>query len=380
MSSMRQAPPSPYPLPPRVGGEGVKGGHVRSDVPNARPVRVAAFTAGEHVPAARFRVRQYRTVLAGQGVELREYWPRLGAYPPASRLLRPAWLVGTLAERIPHLIADIGSDVALVQREFVSTLPTIEGLTRRPRIVDIDDAIHLVRGGRAARHLARLADLVIVGNRYLAEAWRHLTAAVVVMPTAVDTARYMPSPLPEKPVLGWIGTAGNLRYLHRIAPALEAAVRRFPDTQIAVCSDAPPDLGRLPVRYVPWSEQVEASFLASISVGLMPLDDGEWERGKCSFKMLQYMAAGRPCIVSPVGMNRDILAEAEIGRAATSPAEWVEALCGLLADRNEAERLGAAGRELAVSGYSVAAMAPRLAGLLRRAASGNIAAGSGGMR
>ena len=124
----------------------------------------------------------------------------------------------------------------------------------------------------------------------------------------------------------------------------------------------PAHLGRLPVRYVPWSEQVEAPFLASISLGLMPLDDGEWERGKCSFKMLQYMAAGRPCIVSPVGMNRDILAEAEIGRAATTPAEWVEALCGLLADRNEAERLGAAGRELAVSDYSVAAVAPRLRG------------------
>ena len=337
------------------------------------PLRVAAFTAGENVPAARFRVRQYRAALAEQRIDLREYWPRLGAYPPRSRLLRPAWLAGTLTERLPQLVAAAHSDVVLLQRELVSTLPTLEGLTRRPRIVDIDDAIHLLRGGRAARQLARLADLVIVGNPNLAEIWRRWTAAVVILPTAVDTERYAPAPFPERPVLGWIGTAGNFRYLDKIVPALEQITRRFPQAEIAVCSDALPDLGRLPVRHVPWSEAAEAPFLASISVGLMPLDDSEWERGKCSFKMLQYMAAGRPCVVSPVGMNRDILAQAEIGRAATSEPEWVEAISALLADRDQAESLGAAGRALAQAQYSLAALAPRLAGLIRRAASGNFA-------
>jgi len=341
-----------------------------------RPLRVAAFTAGARVPAARFRVRQYRAALADEGIALREYWPRLGAYPPEQRALRPAWLAGALAERTAQVIAASSADVVMLQREFVSTLPTLEGLTRRPRLVDIDDAIHLLRGGKAAHHLARLADLVIVGNRYLAEIWRRWTAAVVVLPTAVDTGHYLPAPPPERPLLGWIGTAGNLRYLERIAPALEAVLHRFPDAEIAVCSDRPPDLGRLPVRYVPWSEAVEAPFLASLAIGLMPLDDGEWERGKCGFKMLQYMAAGRPCVVSPVGINRDILAEGAIGLPASTTAEWVAALCELLADRDAAQRLGAAGRELAVSRYSVAALAPRLAGLIRRAASGNI----GGLR
>ncbi len=94
--------------------------------------------------------------------------------------------------------------------------------------------------------------------------------------------------------------------------------RRFPGVSIAVCCEEPPDLPGLPVRYVPWSPAAEADFLASITLGVMPLDDGPWERGKCSFKMLQYLAAGRPCVVSPVGMNREVLAQAEVGLAATS--------------------------------------------------------------
>jgi len=97
----------------------------------------------------------------------------------------------------------------------------------------------------------------------------------------------------------------------------------------------------------------------------MPLADGPWERGKCSYKMLQYMAAGQPCVVSPVGMNDQLLSEAELGLAATTLDEWSDALASLLADRDGAQALGAAGRTLAEERYSVAALAPRLAELLR---------------
>ncbi len=117
---------------------------------------------------------------------------------------------------------------------------------------------------------------------------------------------------------------------------------------------------------MPWSDRVEADFLGSITVGIMPLSDGPWERGKCSFKMLQYMAAARPCVVSPVGMNKELLDTAELGLPARSPDEWTEALSQLLADREAAERMGTIGRSVAVARYSVAALVPRLAELLRR--------------
>jgi glycosyltransferase involved in cell wall biosynthesis len=332
-----------------------------------RPLRVAAFTGGAE-GSSRFRVRQYIAPLARLGIAVDERRPGLGSYPPRNRLLRPAWLAGTLVQRLPQLAAGWRADVTVLQREMVSTLPTLEGLARRPRLVDIDDAIHLLRGGRAARHLARLADLVVVGNAWLADVWRQWNPAVEVLPSPVDTDLYAAGAWSERPVIGWIGSGSNLRYLSGIAPALERVVSRIPGVIVAVCCERRPNLPGLPVRWVPWSEAVEAPFLASISVGVMPLDDGDWERGKCSFKMLQYMAAGRPCVVSPVGMNKDLLQQAAVGLAAETIDEWTEALSALLADRGAAERMGAAGRELAVTRYSVAALAPRLAGLLRRLA------------
>jgi glycosyltransferase involved in cell wall biosynthesis len=331
-------------------------------------LRVDAFTGGVSASSARFRVRQYIPVLAPLGIDIVERSPRLGSYPPPRHWQRPAWALGSLGQRIPDIIAGWNADVTLLHREMISTLCTFEGLTRRPRLLDVDDAIHLYRGGWAARKLARLADLVVVGNNWLAEAWRRWNGEVEVLPTAVDTAAYRVGPLPERPAIGWIGSAGNLRYLEGIAPALGYVARRFPDVSIAVCCERAPDLPGLPVRYVPWSAAAEADFLASITLGVMPLDDGPWERGKCSFKMLQYLAAGRPCVVSPVGMNREVLAQAEIGLAATTHAEWVAALSAILADRAGAQRLGAAGRALVEARYSLAALAPRLASLIRHLA------------
>jgi glycosyltransferase involved in cell wall biosynthesis len=335
---------------------------MRSKIGN---VRVAAFTGGAKALSARFRVRQYIPLLAGAGVDVVELSPGLGSYPPEQHWWRPAWLIGSLAQRLPQIMAGWAADVTLLHREMISTLYTLERFTRAPRILDVDDAIHLFRRGRAARHLAERADLVVVGNDWLAEAWRRWNAVVEVLPTAVDTDFYHVRPLPERPSVGWIGSFGNLRYLESIAPALARIVRRFPEASIAVCSERPPNLPGLPVRYVPWSRAAENDFLASLTVGLMPLEDGPWERGKCSFKMLQYMAAGRPCVVSPVGMNKDVLAWGEIGLAATSEAEWVEAISSILADRRGAEQLGAAGRALAQQQYGLTALAPRLARLIR---------------
>jgi glycosyltransferase involved in cell wall biosynthesis len=328
-------------------------------------VRVVAFTGGPRVPSARFRVRQYIPSLAERGVEVVELGPGLGSYPPEGHWQRPAWLVGSLAQRIPDILKGWVGDVTLLQREMISTFYTFERFTRPPRLVDIDDAIHLFRHGSAARRLADCADRVIVGNAWLAEIWGQWHARVEILPTAVDTGFYRVRPLPERPCIGWIGSFGNSRYLKIITPALAEIVRRFPAVRIAVCSDRPVSLPGLPVVYVPWSIEAEDGFLASLTLGLMPLEDGPWERGKCSLKMLQYMAAGRPCVASPVGTNRDILTQAEIGLAAGSEAEWIEAISSILTDPLAAEQLGAAGRSLAHSRYSVEVLAPRLECLLR---------------
>lgn len=331
------------------------------------PVRVTAFTGGRNVAAARFRVRQYMRPLLGMGIELSERWPRFTAYPPHARVLRPAWLAATFAQRALQIAAD-DADVVVFQRELISTLPTLERWVRRPCVVDIDDAIHLFRGGRPAKRLAELADIVIVGNDWLAETWRQWTPSVEVIPTAIDTDRHRASPLPDRPVIGWIGIGSNLPYLHAIAPALRRVVRRFPRTLIRICSDVRPDLSGLPVSYVPWSPEAEVPFLASISIGVMPLADGLWEQGKCAFKMLQYMSTARPCVVSPAFMNTQILREADVGLVAANLDKWAEAICDLIADPTAAQRMGVTGRKLAEERYSVNVLAPRFAAQLLRLA------------
>ena len=328
-------------------------------------LRMAAFTCGRDAPASRFRLRQYLPVLRAAGIETTEYWPRATAYPPAQFWLRPPWLAATLAERAGQVFAARGADVTFLQREMVSTLATLERFTPRPRLLDIDDAVHLFRGGRTSRRLGALADLVIAGNTELAGVWRDWAPRVEILPTAVDTASCPLSPLPERPVVGWIGSSANLRYLEALAEPLERVVRRFPQTVIAVCCDAPPVLPGLPVRFTRWRPDIEPAFVDSLGVGLMPLDNGPWERGKCSFKMLQYMAGARPCVVSPVGMNSDVLAQAPVGLAAFTPDQWAEAISALLADRDRAAGMGAEGRRLAERVYSIPVVAARLATLVR---------------
>jgi hypothetical protein len=330
-----------------------------------KPLALAAFTGGPAVPSARFRLRQYIDALGATGIQVAESWPGLGSYPPASRWLRPAWLAGTLIQRLPAVLSGRTADVTFLQREFVSTLATLEGWTKRPRLLDVDDAIHLFRHGRAARRLGGQADLVVAGNAWLAESWSAWAPRVAILPTAVDIPPGPPTPPPEMPRIGWIGTSGNLRYLESIAAPLSAVLGRFPGTRLAVCCDRRPVLGGLPLEFVPWAPGIERSFLESLSIGLMPLAGTDWERGKCSFKLLQYMAAGRPAVVSPVGMNNEILAQDTVAMAAGDEGQWIEGLSALLADPTAAAAMGARGRALAQMRYSVGVVAPLLAALIR---------------
>ncbi len=119
-------------------------------------------------------------------------------------------------------------------------------------------------------------------------------------------------------------------------------------------------------EFVPWSPETEASVPSSFDVGLMPLRDTDWSRGKCALKMLQYMACAVPAVVSPVGMNAQVLQMADVGLPASNEDQWVEALLSLYADRDRARRLGQRGRQLAEQVFSVEVIAPQLADLIRR--------------
>jgi glycosyltransferase involved in cell wall biosynthesis len=239
----------------------------------------------------------------------------------------------------------------------------------------MDDAIFL-RGNGHVRRIIASCDLVICGNQYLAEHVSAWNRRVEILPTAVDTDRYLPltSPASERPsIIGWIGSSGNLPSLLQIEAPLLRVLQRFPKTKLRVVSDACPSFRWLPrerLEYLPWSTEIEVAAIAGMTVGLMPLEDSEWSRGKCSFKMLQYLSAGIPAVVSPVGMNREVAALGSFAALASSDGEWYEQVSAWLADPDAAAEAGRAARGAMQSHFSVKAVAPRLAQLLSGVARG----------
>jgi glycosyltransferase involved in cell wall biosynthesis len=223
-----------------------------------------------------------------------------------------------------------------------------------------------------ARRLARLCDVVICGNLFLAEQFSQWNRNVRILPTAVDTSRFFPAPLRRRPgLIGWSGSSSGLPYLYAIETGIATVLERHPEARLRIISDRPPAFRMVPphrVEFVPWTPEVEVKSIQELSIGLMPLEDTDWERGKCSYKMLLYAACGVPAVASPVGMNAAVLSAAEIGYAPATTDEWVQALDGLLLDPDDAIRRGQRGRELMVRDYSVDIIGPRLAALLREAA------------
>jgi len=335
-------------------------------------MRLAALTGGVSVPSSRLRVRQYIPALRGEGINVEEFVSGFGSYPPRLKGIRPLWAAATLTERLSDVVKSHRYDAVLLQRELMSSFVTLESLTKRPRILDVDDAIFLYRGSGFAKRLAELSDKVVCGNSFLAEWFSRWNLRVDIVPTAVDTDRFFPAakaePSDQPLIIGWIGTSGNHKYLQDIEGALAKVMRACPGTRLKVVGDRPPEFRHLvadQIDFVSWSEDVEVAALQTMDIGIMPLEDSQWARGKCSFKMLQYMATGLPVVVSPVGMNTEVLALGEVGIAATTEKQWTDGLIALLRDRNLRERFGANGRHLVQAFFSIQAIAPQLAQSLR---------------
>jgi glycosyltransferase involved in cell wall biosynthesis len=329
-------------------------------------LRVAAFTGGRNVPSARFRVRQHIPHLIGHGVEMVEFAAPFGSYPPRTRWLRLPWAATTLAARLPGIMKGRGFDVTLLQRELLSTFMTLEPLTKKPRVLDVDDAIWSYRGGGFVQEIAKRCDLVICGNQFLAEHLRQWNSTVTVIPTAVDTRLFAPGGADQgtPSIIGWSGTSGGLRYLYGIEEALYSVLKNLPEARLRVVSDTRPNFARIPperVEFVAWSPKTEVEMIRSMTVGIMPLEDSVWERGKCSYKMLTYMACGIPVVVSPIGMNAEVLNHGRVGLGARSLREWEEALFFLLTNRMERLAMGKMARQIVLRKYSINVLSPLLA-------------------
>lgn len=261
--------------------------------------------------------------------------------------------------RLPAVLGSWTCDITWLERLLVPGLLTLEPLLKHPYVLDVDDAIWLSGplGAPALKRIAREAELVLAGNRYLAEWLGDHAKAVRIVPTAVDTQVIRPREKPKEKnpfVVGWSGTSSNYPSLQSIERPLNRFLKQY-DAILLIVSDAPPLLKGIPydkVTYLRWDPGMEREVFSEMDVGLMPLLPTEWNRGKCSFKMLQYMAAGIPVVVTPWGMNAEVLDLGPIGLGAWEEAEWYEALRQLYKNPQKAHIMGQAGRAVAEHHFS----------------------------
>jgi glycosyltransferase involved in cell wall biosynthesis len=251
------------------------------------------------------------------------------------------------------------------------------------RVFDVDDAIYV----RKPRRLGEAADdsiwrkrkfaatcrwvnVVAAGNDVLAGVARATAQAVTVLPTSIDTAVYRPSTATaaDPPTIAWIGSPENLVYLEMIRPALARLTTRYPTLRMRVICSRFPQWPEVAVEPVVWSSATEAAALAGAHIGVMPLTDDEWTRGKCAFKLLQYMAAALPCVASPVGANTEAVVDGVNGFHARNTDEWERHLESLIQSPELRARFGANGRAHVESRFGLRTYQTRYVELLSKLA------------
>ena len=336
-------------------------------------------------PSQRYRIEQWEPLLRERGAEI-TYKPfeseelnavlyRQGQMAAKMRLVGEA-----LRRRGRDVRAARDFDAVYLLREAALLGPAFfeRRLARAgvPFVFDFDDAVferyvspsngylsYLKFPGKT-RTVCRLAAHVMAGNEYLADYARQFNANVTVIPTTVDTSKYTVEERGPNnvPVIGWTGSYSTVKHLLTIAGALRrlAARERFRLRVVGPPAVTLAGLEGLDLDVVPWRSETEVEDLRAIDVGVMPLPDDRWSRGKCGMKALQYMGLSIPTVCSPVGVNTEIIHDGENGLLASNEDEWVEKLSLLLRSPQLRESLGRAGRATVEARYSAVVQAPRV--------------------
>jgi glycosyltransferase involved in cell wall biosynthesis len=288
-----------------------------------------------------------------------------------------------LIRRTRDLLSAANYDAVLLHYEAFPYLPsTFEAFLRWrgiPYLCDYDDAIfhnydhhtnllvRLLLGKKIPRVMSG-ASQVLAGSEYLEDFARRHNRSVHRLPTVVDTDLYTTADCAERNgfTVGWIGSPSTAEYLAEVADPLRLFCKSS-GARVALVGSGPIDLPDVPLDIKSWSEDSEIEDIRRFDVGIMPLPDSPWARGKCAFKLIQYMACGLPVVASPVGMNKEVVEHGVNGFLAQTSGEWIDALTSLHLDAELRSRFGAAGRLKVVQRYSLQVTAPRLAACLANA-------------
>jgi len=343
---------------------------------------------GRLAASSRMRFYQYLPFLASQRIHVEvaallddDYTRNLNSGNSTDWLA----VLGSYVKRLGSLARSGRFDLVWVESEVFPWLPDWGELwlswKRIPYVVDYDDAafhrydLHALSPvrwllGEKIDQVMKRAALVVAGNSYLANRARLAgSARIEILPTVVDLQRY-PPPIPHQDgnfVIGWIGSQSTTRYLKLLKGVLRQATS-WEGTSLRLVGAGKLNLPDVAAEVMDWSESSEIQAIHSFSVGIMPLEDDPWARGKCGYKLIQYMACGLPVVASPVGVNREIVEHGLHGYLAVNDAEWLTALSRFRNQPQLCEEFGRVGRKRVERDYSLEVTAPRLAELLKSAA------------
>lgn len=333
--------------------------------------------------SSRFRVFQYEQFLNKCGVETFIFPLSVDTYSIRNKLfkrLRQMKLYRVMSElfwlKIINLIEQKDPDIVFVQKvPFTPSELKIIKRLKKKLIYDIDDAIFLRQHEQESNsrelhefqqrqkyfgEMLNEYNHIIVGNEFLKQYVIKFNSSVTIIPTAVDTDKFtMRRKINNNNlIIGWIGTANNLHYLNNIEDVLGKLCIMYPYVKVKVVCDNFIDFERLKVEKKEWKLKDEINDIQSFDIGIMPLPDNDWARGKCGFKILQYMASGIPVVCSPIGMNIEIVKDDTNGFLANTSADWYNKLSQLIENPKLRERFAKAGRETVEGNYSLTKVFP----------------------
>lgn len=337
-------------------------------------------------PGQRFRLEQWEPLLAKEGVEI-TYSPfetpelRSVLYQKGNALAKIKAVGKNLKQRKTDVKDAVNYDLVYVFREAALLGPAWfeRSIAKRgvPMVFDFDDAVfvaykspsngylsYLKFPGKTAT-ICRLSAHVMAGNQYLADYALKENPNVTIIPTTIDTSKYTPLQRvsePETLTIGWSGSFSTVQHLDTIREVLQelAKTEKF---KLRVIGTPEYDLPGVETEAIQWRSDSEIEDLRQIDIGLMPLPDEDWSRGKCGLKALQYMALGIPTICSPVGVNTSIIQDGENGYLADAKDEWIKKLKMMLHLPELRQKIGMAGRKTVEDGYSAISQAPRVLGI-----------------
>ncbi|HLG02326.1 MAG TPA: glycosyltransferase family 4 protein [Bacteroidia bacterium] len=345
-------------------------------------------------PSQRFRFEQYLDYLKANGFDhdfsyLISEDDDKKFYSPGKLRTKTSIFLRSVWKRLRDTWRAGNYDIIFVQREAFLTGSTYFERKFKAAgaklVYDFDDAIWnldvsegnrtfgwLKKPGKTVELIA-LSDLVIAGNRYLADYAIHHNPNVVIVPTTIDTNRYKPVPrnTDGQICIGWSGSITTMKHFEYALPFLTALKKKFGEKiKIKIIGDGAYMNETLGIRGIPWINNDEVKELAEFDIGIMPLPDDEWAKGKCGLKGLQYMALGIPTVMSPVGVNTEIISDGVNGFLATTTEEWVGCITRLIDSPALRAEIGAAARRTVEQKYSVDAWKDVYVQLMKNLASG----------